>query len=244
MNDCPTDVNPLDVEMVSFAGLTDAYILKFRAMKHDFKSGWETAYLKELHKYFAPNKVVFDIGAEQGEFSVFAAKNVGWANLHLFEASPFYWPNIKRIWEENELNSPYTFHGFIASENKIHKLNLNKGWPKAAHLNIFTETNQITTHQSDYKDLPRITIDTYCLTRDVIPDIIMMDIEGGEVDAIEGAENILTRHSPVVFISVHSDETLNMYGRKKEELFDMMRNFGYNATHINTDHEEHWKFEK
>ena len=71
-----------------------------------------------------------------------------------------------------------------------------------------------------------------------------MDCEGAEVDIIDGALEVIKKSSPVVFVSVHSDDLISMYGRKQKELFDYFDELGYEKKFIITDHEEHWKFEK
>jgi len=38
------------------------------------------------------------------------------------------------------------------------------------------------------------------------PDIIKMDIEGAEYDALIGAKELLKRRKPVIFLATHSNE--------------------------------------
>ena len=245
MNDCPPGINPNDVARVSFVGLIPTNILLFRAVKHNFVSGWETEYLRELVKELSKGKVLFDLGAEQGEFSAMAANVVGGENVHLFEPSPHYWPNIKRLWDVNELNQPYCFQGFISNVNDgEYKYKFNE-WPDCINAPIFTDTCQISTHQKEeWGHVPKMKLDDYCNQTGVYPNIIIMDCEGAEVDIIDGALETIKKSNPVIFISVHNDDMISMYGRKQKELFDCLESLGYEKQHIYTDHEEHWKFFK
>jgi FkbM family methyltransferase len=237
-----------DITNVNFVKKMPLNILKFRADKHDFGLdngiGWEREYLEELYKHLNPGKIVFDIGAEEGEFSAFAAKVVGGENIHLFEPSKDYWPNIKRVWNINNLADPYCFEGFVSRETSWPLKLEGRGWPQSSKGEIFTGTNQICSYDGRFNDVPRLTLDVYCELFKVVPDVIMMDCEGAEVDIIIGGKSVLTNNNPVLFISVHSDAQINMYGRTKTELFVRLGNYGYKEHFISQDHEEHWKFTK
>lgn len=241
MNDCPENINPSDMELVPFINKVPIHILKFREMKHDFKNGWETDYLKNLHESLRPGMIVFDIGAEQGEFSAMVAKVVGGGNVHLFEPSDRYWPNIKRLFDYNNFNIGGCFNGFVSNYSTYQKDYF--GWPECSNGNIFTGTYQLLQSSSPI-DIPTISIDEYCKIKNITPDVLMIDCEGAEVNIIDGARNILINNSPIVFVSVHSDQEILNHGRQRKELFDMFNEFGYKYELINKDHEEHWKFTK
>lgn len=243
-----------DYERINIAGKIPTNILKFRRDKHDFENGWETPYLSKLADTVKSGMVVFDIGAENAEFSAMVANVVGGGNVHLFEPSPDYWPNIKAIWEVNNLKQPYCFNGFVSDKSNINHFIkelsisdirlLNKEWPDCIVGNLFEGTNQISIGQEEYI-LPIISIDDYCEITESIPNIIMMDIEGAELSAIRGAEQTIKNNSPIFFISIHNDEAIQLRSNgTKQDILDIFNNYGYKAIHINTDHEEHWQFIK
>lgn len=227
-------------EVVAFAGKVPVNILLFRRHKHDFQNGWETEYLTDLADTLKPGMVVFDIGAEEGEFTAMAAKLVGCENVHIFEPSSSYWPNIKRLWDINGFAKVGgCFNGFISD---IEGGSLEDGWPEESRGDIFYGTNQVVPNGQPCKE---ISIDTYCKIKGVLPDVVMMDIEGAELSALRGCLNVLKSCSPTFFISIHNDDLiLQRSGGTRADIHDFFIRLGYSATHINTDHEEHWKFEK
>jgi FkbM family methyltransferase len=196
--------------------------------------------LKALYEVLYPGMIVFDIGAEQGEFSAMAAKIVGGENVHLFEPSERYWPNIKRIWDYNKFNIGGCFQGFVSNYSD-HKEN-NFSWPECSNGEIFTDTAQLLQHSSP--NIPTISIDEYCKAKNISPDVLMIDCEGAEVNIIEGAKKTLINKPTIVFVSVHSDQEILNHGRERKELFNMFDEFGYKYSLINKDHEEHWIFTK
>jgi FkbM family methyltransferase len=47
------------------------------------------------------------------------------------------------------------------------------------------------------------TIDTYCRAHNVWPDLILLDIEGFEIEALRGAREAIARSRPVIVIEMH-----------------------------------------
>jgi hypothetical protein len=84
--------------------------------------------------------VVFDIGTEEGDMTGLYAK---WgARVHAFEPNPLVWPNIRAIWEANEL-PPLDgwFVGFAANATNLRPYGQDpaitqpsrNGWPGCAY---------------------------------------------------------------------------------------------------------------
>jgi FkbM family methyltransferase len=164
------------------------------------------------------------------------AKIVGCENVHIFEPSAEYWPNIKRLWDINGFESVGgCFDGLVSDNNTNEPFYF--GWPETDG-EIFYDTHHSVEASKE------ISIDNYCELNNIYPDVIMMDVEGSELSIVRGALETMINHSPIFFISVHSDELMARSGGTKEDLFKLFREHGYSMMHINTDHEEHWKFYK
>lgn len=89
-------------------------------------------------------------------------------------------------------------------------------------------------------DLPRRRLD------DLFPSgfegragLIKCDVEGAEQIVLSGGTRLLSRHGPDLLLSVHPAE-LAGYGHSKDSLREFLAQFGYSATTIAVDHEEHW----
>lgn len=229
------------MEVVPFAGKVPVNILLFRRHTHDFEKGWETEYLSELADTLKPGMCVYDIGAEQGEFTAMAAKIVGGENVHIFEPSPSYWPNIKRVWDANDLGEVGgVFNGYV-SDSVLGDgfVDINK-WPACSGGEIFYGTNQVEPKSTPR---PTTTIDRYSEITGTMPNVVMMDIEGAELAAVRGAIKTIQSGSPIFFISIHDNDLINMRsGGSAADLFDIFSKNGYNSWLIKKDHEEHWKF--
>jgi FkbM family methyltransferase len=56
---------------------------------------------------------------------------------------------------------------------------------------------------------------------------IKLDIEGGEIEALKGCENILSKQKPPMIVEVNG-HCLRLIGKRPEDLFDIIDSFGYN----------------
>ena len=235
-----------EMEVINFAGKVPVNIFKFRRDKHDFERGWETEYLSELIDTLKDRMVVFDIGAENGEFTAMAAKVVGCEYVHIFEPSHEYWANIKGLWDANGFGFVGgCFEGYVGEKMDFNGIDVVKifdgRFPEIIPAKAFRDTH----HSVPTTDKQAtISIDIYCNGK-IAPNVIMMDIEGAELSALKGATGTIDRCAPIFFISIHNDQMImERSAGTKQDIFNFFKERNYEAIHINTDHEEHWKFYK
>jgi FkbM family methyltransferase len=68
------------------------------------------------------------------------------------------------------------------------------------------------------------TIDEIC--RGLKPSVIKVDIEGAELLALRGAQELLSRSSPALLVAVHPD-AMRALGTAPSQLVELLRGFGY-----------------
>lgn len=203
---------------------------------------FERVYLEALAAHLRPRMVVFDIGAEEGEFSAFAA-GFG-AQVHLVEPSPVYWPNLRAVWEANCAEPPAgCWPGFFCGPDGERPLDRvpAAAWPPES-LGPLLLDGQFGS-LAEHPHLPAIALDTYCAVTHARPDVLMIDVEGSEGPVLKGASRTLLEARPTVFLSLHPEEWLGWYGWTRARLFGHMASHGYAATLLGIDHEEHWRFD-
>jgi hypothetical protein len=89
-------------------------------------------------------------------------------------------------------------------------------------------------------DLPRRRLDDLFPSGfDARPCLVKCDVEGAEQIVLSGATRLLSRHRPALLLSVHPTELVG-YGHSEAGLRGFLAQFGYTATTIAVDHEEHW----
>lgn len=94
-----------------------------------------------------------------------------------------------------------------------------------------------TKHQAlaavGYGDQPKnatmITLDSFCQTNNLKPDVIKIDVEGYELNVLLGAENTIREHKPMLFMEIHPRFLSNFWGHTIENIYEFFRTHGYSA---------------
>ena len=228
------------MKQILMAGKYPINLLDHRVEKHDF-TNWEKPYLLKLMETLKPGMVVYDIGAEEGEFTALAASAVGGRNVHIFEPAPRVWNNIREVWTNNfDVEPGGCFPGFAGDEDSEDRIIILHGFPKCAYEGITFEN--AFGHYLQHPHLPRITLDTYAEKFGRSPDVVMMDVEGSEIQVVRGMKRLLKERPPIVFMSMHSEERLAEYGGTKEGLLGVFAAAGYTSENYYNEWEDHWLF--
>lgn len=211
-----------------------------------FEGGWEGQRIKSMLANIKEGDVVFDIGAEQGDMSVFMAKKTG--KIVLFEPSPIMWPHIRANFERNKIKPLAYYAGFASNEieEKPPELNYDDtdkdGWPRVAYNNL-VDAHSFRHLDEEIDATKQITIDEFCLRTQIFPAMVTMDVEGSEWNVLEGMRKILDEVQPLLYVSIHHDM---LYLRYKKWFFniylDILKPFGYKAIFLDHDHESHFAF--
>ena len=173
----------------------------------------EMAFLRET--MVQPEDVVFDCGAHHGFLTILLAS---WAGLGgrviAFEASPSSARILAKNISGNRLEDRVTVE------------------PKAvgatAGVMHFSEESNAIALKGDHPGgtiVPVVPLDDYLPLQ---PDLIKLDVEGCEIEALAGAARVL-EHRPKLAIEVHVDMIASR-GRKAIELFE----------HVRAEHYDFW----
>jgi len=75
----------------------------------------------------------------------------------------------------------------------------------------------------------QITLDEFCATRDLKPELIKIDTEGAELNILRGAVDVLKNHRPTIYLSVHPRHIAEL-GGTVEQLEKLLNDSGYEVT--------------
>ena len=158
---------------------------------------WLGSYESDKQRLFSqtikPNSIVFDIGANAGFYTLLASKLVGTTGK-VFSFEPFP-RNIRYLKKHLQLNRVTNVTVFEAAVADI------------AGTSFFKEGGTCGTgHLSSNGgiEVSVVALDELIANGTLpLPDYIKMDIEGGEVLALQGARKMLASHHPTIFLATH-----------------------------------------
>jgi FkbM family methyltransferase len=188
-----------------------------------------------LRNLLKPGMVFLDVGANKGEFTVFAAKYTAGADggmVYAFEP-------VEALCEE--LTANVTVNGF--QHVQIIRKGLGNTRKKGVLYNA-QEANNTELNMGTFTLYPRTGVDHPGVMIEIMPlddfvreqritrvDVIKIDIEGGELAMLEGAAETISRWKPVIFIEINS-LTSRAAGYDPGLILRFLEARGYQCAHI------------
>ena len=176
----------------------DATNLQFQALYGQvYHAGYEQELAALLDVLLPEGGTFFDIGSNWGYFSLYAASNHQRLAIHAFEPHPRTFRDLTSCVTQAGLDKLTTCHNLALSSSDgeafIHFPDgLHSG---AAEVNAHAQGTRITTRQLDSLHVPT-------------PDVIKMDVEGHEIEALKGAVTVLQTSRPfIVFENKRNHQT-------------------------------------
>lgn len=230
---------------VKVNGRWDIKLPEHRADRPEWytEAGWEKARLDHIFSTTQEGDIVYYVGAEEGDMCGLLAQ--WFAELVMFEPNPAVWSNIKAIWEVNRLKPPVVaFAGFAGarSDDPIPEIKQN-GFPESADGPIIAEHGFKNLCEAD-GTIPIISIDDMVKATGEVPDMISIDVEGGEFEVLKGAEQTLREHHPRIYLSLHPEFLYEIYNIYSADVRHWIKELGYKETLLAYDHEVHLVYER
>ena len=179
---------------------------------------WEPPVQIVLRDLCKPGDIVFDVGANFAGLTTVMSRMVGPKGIVCaFEASPRIIDKTQRNLVLSGCNNVQLFHNAVYSTSH-ETVNIYLG----SHLNdsIYSENGEGSTYK-----VKTVALDDFIEHTHLVPNLLKMDIEGAEFDAIKGLEKTLLSAKPHLILETQRDDT---------RCLDFLRNLGYVAIDVNT----------
>lgn len=197
------------------------YFLAFNKFIPKFISDLSPVKGYELYRKLKPKDIVVDVGAYPGDYAVFASRKIGKkGKIICFEPDPYNRKILKKNLELENLNN------FIIIPKGL--------WNKNTNLKLENEGFRSSLSEKDNGGIEVTKLDDELKKIKIEKiDVLKMDVEGAEIEAIKGCKNILLKNS--VYVMVASYHTRN---NKKTFIFleKYLSKLGYN---VKTDFPKH-----
>jgi FkbM family methyltransferase len=185
---------------------------------------YEKNTITNLVKLLKPNFTFIDVGANAGFYSVIVSKHLHAGKVYSFEPSSFI---IERLKENVALNNcSNIIINQLGLSDKEEVLNLSFTGNNTGGATVYKKAG--STEYSEKINLIPFD-DYYSLNRIGKIDVIKVDIEGGELGFLKGAEKAIAENFRLIVVLEMMDEHFRAAGYSAGHLFDYMRNLGFTA---------------
>jgi FkbM family methyltransferase len=151
-----------------------------------------------LARLLKPGHTFYDVGANVGFYSTIAARLVGpTGRVYAFEPYGPSAATAKRNAHLNGFSNVTVVQTAIGSEEGTARLDTHTG-PLSTHYRIARDASHATI------EVPITSIDLYAARHHLHgPNVVMIDVEGREIDVLRGMFTTLSSYRPIVMCEVH-----------------------------------------
>ena len=190
----------------------------YKPMYKLFKNKQDAFEIELLKKHIKQNDIVLDIGANIGFYATILSDIVGEKGVvHCFEPDSKNFEHLKKT----------------TADFKNIKINNKAVGPKTEKLKIYTSKNLNVDHRT-YKpeeydkeiEIDAVSIDDHLASNPKV-DLIKMDIQGFEMQAIQGMQTILDKNKDIKLISEFWPYGLKKAGSSVTEYFNFLQSKGF-----------------
>jgi FkbM family methyltransferase len=197
-----------------------AMVLDLQAEKDYWLGTYESDLQTAIREFVKPGMTIFDIGANIGYITLLLA-NVAGAKGHVFafEALP---ENLKRLQENITINNFDNRVTIISAAvaDRSEKMRFLVG-PSGGMGKLQGSAGRREVDYPDCIEVQGICLDDFMSTdKQPFPDIIKIDIEGGEILALKGMHRMLDKRQPLLLVEIHGPEAARI-------TWETLTSFGY-----------------
>lgn len=188
---------------------------------------WEPPVTEAIEKLTRPGMIALDVGADIGYYALQMSRLVGpEGRVIAFEPIPAARERLKHNIALNSCtNIEISEYALGNQEGKVYledpfeksRLNLNKSAGAAGDIEVSIKRLDDLVEQMN---LPSV-------------DIVKMDIEGAEHQALLGMEQTLRRFHPILIVEVHN-HFLPLFGSTSKELLSWLTSLNYQITPVDS----------
>ena len=184
---------------------------------------YELGMLSDMQNRISADDLFIDVGANIGNHTIFMAKVVGCKVLS-FEPNKYLVDALSETIKMNNLSD------FITLISKgVGKINSYASFAEEVKNNIGSQKLSISTNKND--DIEVITLDSLKYEDDI--KMIKIDVEGMELDVLEGARKIISKDHPIIYAEAATkEEFLPIYKYLSKLNYNYVKSFNATPTHL------------
>ena len=171
---------------------------------------------------------VLDVGCHKGEYLFFMRKKVGpTGKVYAFEPQSALYKYLLKV------KILFKWDNVVVEQIAVSN---TKG---LATLFVPGATFDATLQQSVLKSnfifseqVPTETLDSYCEARKIAPEFVKIDVEGNELNVLNGGVEVLKKYKPRILIEI---EARHVGEEKAKETFEFLMQLGYEGSFVHNN---------
>ncbi|MDZ4664883.1 MAG: FkbM family methyltransferase [Bacteroidota bacterium] len=192
-----------------------------------YNNGYEKDTFNYFEKIINPNDTVLDIGAHIGLFSVYFSKKLSKkGRVICFEPTPGTFQILEKTVELNNLPNCTLVNAAIADKSGMLNFNLTSKNGEGSNANSLVQIER-TVNVTEVKVF---SIDDYRRAEKLKINILKIDVEGYELNALRGAEETFIHDKPSGILALHP-KSIKKLGQSLEQIWDLLEKYKCHIQH-------------
>jgi FkbM family methyltransferase len=162
-----------------------------------------------LNRACLPGSVFYDIGASLGFFSLAVANCGGWPKdmVFAFELEPGNCLRLKEMAIRNNLQDHLRLgESAVWSCTSRDGVPFRRGGSQATYGGVLADGVAPVLADGELRLTSTVSLDDFLHQGNPAPDVLKIDVEGGECEVLRGGEKLFSRRKPTVICEVHRQE--------------------------------------
>jgi FkbM family methyltransferase len=189
------------------AGLSKGMWMRLRLPEEarHWRGQHETEVQNAIWAAVQPGAVVYDIGSHVGTLALGIARLVGeLGRVVAFDGDP---DNTATLWENslrNHLEARLAVvHAAVWSYTASDGIPFRRGGSRRSQGGVEANGLHPVVGTGEMIRVPAVALDDFIATGGPVPQLVKIDVEGGEYEILRGGMNLFTRHRPLIIVEVH-----------------------------------------
>lgn len=206
-----------------------ARVVGYRFSRHPYE---EPQWLL-ISRLLQPGMTFVDVGANQGFHTLLASKRVGVAGrVVAFEPASTEVAKLRRNLSLNGATNVEVVASAVGETDGETTFTLCLDH-QGSWSSIVPPAEDVTVKRVEVM-VPILRLDTYAERHGIHPDVIKIDVEGGELAVLRGASEVLRRDQPVILCEIE-DRRTRQWGYGAEQILEYISGLGYNWYSVGRD---------
>jgi FkbM family methyltransferase len=170
---------------------------------------------KKYYQLAKHSRCILDIGSHIG-LTVMPVSLICKNQLHSFELSPTNFKLLKKHIIKNNITN-VALNNYCVGD-KCKKILIKDSLISTPNFNLVTLSDSFFCKKLI---IDMITIDKYVKEKNILPDLIKIDVEGYEYFVLKGCKDTIKKFNPKIVLSYHPN-LINQYGINQMDFFNLL----------------------